>query len=374
MPQASAAEWMISMRVTYFIGSTTGGGAERVICELATYMSENGHYSEILTVTETERSYDIGNKVVRSTIDTKHKISCNRIRLIVKMIKLFLFILRNRTDMYVVFLPDTIKAFMIFRKLVRVPVIVSERNNPESYSEELQLEMRRAFAKAEGAVFQTENAKNFYYENCDESICNAVVIPNAIAGKLPTPYIGERKEIIVSVGRFKEQKNFTLLIKAFADVHKEFPTYRLMIYGEGELLDSYIRLCKELHIESAVIFPGFVNNVAEKIKDSEMFVLSSDYEGMPNALIEAMAIGLPCISTDCRGGGARYLIEHERNGLLVEVNNQEALKEAMLKLINNKEISKKLAYRALEINDILSKQRIYALWEKYLCSYNEIYK
>lgn len=357
------------MRVTYFIGSTTGGGAERVICDLATYMSEQGHYSEILTVTETEHSYPIGDKVVCSTIDTKRKISNSIIRIIAKMLKLLWFVLKNKTDMYVVFLPETIKALMIFKKFIKVPVIVSERNNPESYSEELQLQMINAFKQADGVVFQTENAKNFYEAyNCVNK--NAVVIPNAIAGKLPLPYDGDSKKKIVSVGRFNEQKNFPLLLKAFAEVYKKHPDYKLVIYGEGELYESYVQLCENLNIREAVLFPGFVDDVAEKIKDAMMFVLPSDYEGMPNALIEAMAIGLPCISTDCRGGGPKFLIEHGNNGLLVGVNNDIDMTNAMLFLIENKGVAKTLAQNAIEIKENLSRKKIYALWEEYLNSFN----
>lgn len=353
------------MRVTYFIGSTTGGGAEHVMCELATYMSEHGHESTILTVTETEHSYPIGTRVHKATIDIKHRIPFAKSRLIIKMFKLFIFILKNKTDMYVVFLPETIKALMLFRPLIKVPIVVSERNNPSSYTEKTKKSMVSEFNKADGVVYQTENAKRFYAEN-NSGQKNVIIIPNAITGKLPEVYTGKRTNKIVSVGRFKEQKNFPLLIQAYAKVLSSFPDLQLVIYGEGELKKQYIKLCEVLNISDKVSFPGFVDNVTEKIKDASLFVLSSDYEGMPNALIEAMAVGLPCISTDCDGGGARFLIDSGKNGILVPVRNPDALAEGICSVISDNVYASKIGSEARKIRDKLSEENIYSVWMKYL--------
>lgn len=353
------------MKVTYFIGSTTGGGAEHVICELATYMSEHGHQSEILTVTETDRSYYVGDKVIRSTIDTRFRIPFAKVRLGVKMVRLFLHIMKNDTDLYVVFLPETIKALMLFKKFIKVPVVVSERSNPESYSLKTQERMIKEFRKAEGAVFQTESAKAFYM-NHGQLTGKTITIPNAITGDLPVVYEGQRLKEIVSVGRFKEEKNFPLLIKAFAQVRDKFPDYKLVIYGEGELKSSYIKLCNELNIMDSVIFPGFVDNIPEKIKKASVFVSSSDYEGMSNALIEALAMGIPCVATDCGGGSARFLIDQNVNGILSPVGDVTQLATSIIRVLEDENFARKLGLEAQKAREYLSKNSVYSKWKNYL--------
>lgn len=353
------------MKITFFVGSTTGGGAEHVICELASYLVEQGHAATILTVTNTKRSYLTNVKVKINTLDLEKKIKTNFVRVMIKMLKLCIFILKNKTDIYVVFLPDTIKALMLFRHIIKVPIVVSERNNPNSYTKKIQRQMIRAFSKADGTVFQTIDAFNYYSKNI-ALLQNSVIIPNAIIGNLTEPYFNEREKVIVSVGRFNEQKNFSLLIEAFTLVRCIYPEYKLIIYGEGDLLKEYQNICKINNIEESVFFPGFVDDIKEKIKKATVFVLSSNYEGMPNALIEAMSMGMPCVATDCDGGGARFLIENGINGILVEKNNLNALKSGIISVIQNPDKAKAMGVKALEVRQKLNQEKIYSDWLKYL--------
>ena len=361
------------MNITFFIGSTTGGGAEHVICELATYMSEHGHRTTILTVTQTLHSYSIGKDVEVATLDLKGVVKLPKFRTIAKMCKLFRYVRCSKTDLYVVFLPDTIRALMFFRRWIHKPVLISERNAPTSYSDKLQEQMINAFRQADGCVFQTEDAFSFYAKAIP-NLRQATVIPNAITGKVTEPYTGRREKKIVSVGRFNEQKNFPLLIKSFAKIRKANPEYKLYIYGMGNLLGEYTELCKNLGIEEAVCFPGFVSDVTDRIKDASAFVLSSDYEGMPNALIEAMSLGLPCVSTDCDGGGARFLIQSGENGYLVEKGNVDALSDGILKILNNPKDAERIGRNAQKIAEKLSKENVYSAWKKQIESVAEQYE
>lgn len=162
------------------------------------------------------------------------------------------------------------------------------------------------------------------------------IIPNAINKEFITAeYSGPRNKQIVSSGRLTEQKNHALLIKAFAGITAKYPAYKLVIYGDGPLRKDLELLASNLGIADKVSFPGYTTEIRKKIERSSLFVLSSDFEGMPNALMEAMALGVPCISTDCKGGGARFLIKNGTNGLLTPIGDVEALQTAMEKILSD---------------------------------------
>ena len=162
------------------------------------------------------------------------------------------------------------------------------------------------------------------------------------------------------------RNSHVFLIKAFADVSKNFPDYKLVIYGDGSRKDEYIKLAESLGVAEKVSFPGYVTDIGGKIADASLFVLSSDYEGMPNALMEAMALGLPCISTDCPCGGPRFLIKDGVNGLLVPVGDREALGEAMRKILDSPFFALSCASNAQDICKTLAPDKIYGEWEKYI--------
>lgn len=153
------------------------------------------------------------------------------------------------------------------------------------------------------------------------------------ATRIPEPYIGKRKKIFAAVGRLEPQKNFPMLIRAFSEFHKEEKDYQLIIYGEGKERTNLEKFIKQLNLEDAVFLPGRNKDVLNAINDSAAFILSSDYEGMPNALIEAICMGMPVISTDCPSGGPRELIHNGENGLLIDVNSVEDMKKAMKKIV-----------------------------------------
>jgi glycosyltransferase involved in cell wall biosynthesis len=178
--------------------------------------------------------------------------------------------------------------------------------------------------------------------------------------------VGEREKVIIGAGRLNSQKNFPLLISSFAQIAKDFPGYKLRIYGKGALLESLQSLAKEKGVGDRVEFPGYVPNMPEVLEKASMFVLSSDFEGMPNALMEAMASGLPCISTDCGGGGARFLIEDGENGLLVPQKDEVAMAEAMRKILSDDAFANKIAENARKLQENLAPEKIYGEWEKFI--------
>ena len=181
-----------------------------------------------------------------------------------------------------------------------------------------------------------------------------------------TQYTGEREKIIVTTGRLNKHKNHSLLICAFKRIVAFFPDYRIIIYGEGpERLNDEI-LIRKLGLQEYVLLPGTTNNVPEKIYKASLYVLTSDFEGMPNSLMEAMALGLPCISTDCPCGGPRELIVSGKNGMLVPVGDEDALANAMKKLLNDERYAIELGKNAMKIREELSMDIICRKWYEYL--------
>lgn len=351
--------------ITFFIGSIGGGGAERVLCELANYLSHSGYHIKILTLTDHKNSYYIDPKIEYCSLDKNIKKHSRLLRIIVKIFRLYNFLKDNKTNVYVVFLPETISLITLMRMCITCPVIISERNDPSSYNKITQKLLIYAAKKNEGIVFQTESARNFYETKADVKI-DCCVIPNAVKKDFLDPYEGPRNNIIVSVGRFNEQKNFQLLIKAFSIVTKELPEYKLVIYGTGPTQSKCIELAEKLRISDKIVFAGFTNNIKEKIRKSALFVLPSDYEGIPNALMEAMALGIPCVATDCRGGGAKLLIGNNKNGIIVSPNSPGEMATAMQDVLTNKTLSRQLSQNGAIYMKEFHPNVIYKMWGKYI--------
>ena len=185
-------------------------------------------------------------------------------------------------------------------------------------------------------------------------------------------YKEKRQNIIVSVGRLVEQKNHKFLINTFAKISKKYPDYKLIIYGEGILREELTDLIEKLNLKDKVILYGNASDIEEKIYDVKMFILPSIWEGMPNALMEAMALGLPCIATNCPSGGPEFLIQNDVNGKLIQCDNDKELEEAITKIIEDEEYAKKIGENARKIVERLNPNEINNQWENYIESiYNK---
>lgn len=352
------------MKVLFFIGSLTGGGAERVVCNLASYLSLHGHQVEILTVTKLKDHYTLDDGVKVVSLDDNLKSHNKFYSKVEKILNLIFAIKKLNNDVNVVFLPKTIMLFMLFKKFISSPIVLSERNNPESYGKLMQLVMRFCFNKADKCVFQTKEAMMYYmHKGVSENKC--VVIPNAVEID-DTEEKAKLDYTIVAAGRFTEQKNFFLLLKAFKKIHIKYQEYKLIIYGDGPLREKYEEFLRVSNLEDCVKLPGYIGNLHQKIKNANMFVLSSDYEGIPNVLMEAMALGIPCIATDCPCGGPKMLIKNGYNGILINVKAEDMLVAAIQKYIEDASFAEKCAEKAKLVKDKFSPQKIYKQWEDVL--------
>lgn len=353
------------MRITIFLNALSGGGAERVACNLANFLAGRGHQVELMTMAEKAPAERLAESIVRTPLLRAEERGPAPIRNAKRVFRLIRRMRRRQADVYVVLLPVTTLLMLFLARLAGAPIIASERRDPASYPPLMQKALRRYAARASGYVFQTEEARRWYAPFLKGA--ESRVIPNAInPAFLRERYAGEREKTIVAVGRLTGQKNFPLLLRAFAQIAPAYPEHRLVIYGQGEGLESLQALSAALGIEVRVTFAGFVTDMPQRLERAGLFVLSSDYEGMPNALMEAMALGLPCVSTDCGGGGARFLIRDGENGLLTPVGDQGALAEAMRRLLADEALAARLGAEARRIRQALAPERIYGQWEAFL--------
>lgn len=345
------------MKIVIIIGSAGLGGLERVSLSLMKWLNaQRGCHATIVALSKTKNNrYNIED-------DTFVELEgSNTVKMLRKYIK-------HEG-------PDIVLTMSVPLCLYTVPAllglgvkhVISERNDPAHFAGKTitKLLARTLMRIADGYVFQTSQAQQFYGGSIAKKsviIHNPLLkIPNEI---LETKYEERRKEI-VTVGRLNKQKNQQLLIEAFASLNKDISDYTLIIYGEGPERDNLQKIIDEKELQQRVFLPGSTNDILCKIKDATMFVLSSDFEGMPNALMEAMSLGIPCISTDCPCGGPRELIRLEENGILVPVNDKDALVCAMKKLLENVELREKIGNNALMINNTHSSERICSQWLEY---------
>lgn len=355
------------MKLTLFIDSLYGGGAERVTCNLASYLVQHGHQVEILTMSETEKTYELDKRVSTTTLLPLEERRGKTWNTIIRFPRLWRYLKTEKRDAYVVMLPKTTIMLLAFGKLTKAKIIAAERVDPAAYPDRIAKLLKKYAAKADGWVFQTDDAKKWYGDSIRN--CQSIVIPNAINPVFIRPrYIGEKRKVIAGAGRLDSQKNFGLLIRAFSQIASDYPEYNLTIYGKGDKEIELKQLAASLGLQDRVLFPGNIQNIADEMEKNTMFVLSSDFEGMPNALMEAMALGLPCVSTDCPCGGPRYLIQDGVNGLLVPVGNVDKMAAAMREMLASSPKSGSLGEKARKITEKLEPNRIYGQWEQFICS------
>lgn len=343
-------------RYIFFIGTLKNGGAERVVSILASCMAERGENVEILTYYDRPVAYEMHPNV---SIKIVEKMNCNTSKL-----KNLLWIrkyFKQNAKIVISFLAPFNILALTANLGTGVPIIVADRNDPTKVPANIVVRKVRDFLYrfADGVVVQTEKNKEYFckqIQNKCKVIYNPVDLKEYAGIALKTP----KEKKIVTAGRLMPQKNQKMMIRAFANVLKIHPEYKLVIYGDGPSRNELENLVGELNIKGSVRFPGNVSDLHERMKDAEFFVLSSYYEGMPNALIEAMCMGLPSIST--KVSGATDLIEDHTNGLLVENNQQEELEKAMFEMIENKELVSKIGENSVKLNEKLKLSKIIEMW------------
>mgnify|MGYP002479589515 CR=1 FL=1 len=344
-------------RIVFLIGGMGKGGAERVISILANHYAKKGWEVDILMLLNNCCEYELNKNIKITSLCKEGK---SRIRQLPKWISnIRKYVIENKPDRIVSFVARINIITILSCIGLKQHIIVSERNDPASDGRSIivRIATRLLYPLAHCVVFQTRWAQSCFSKKIQKK---SVIIPNPIQVTLQTSK--EKKKKIVAVGRLVEQKNHAMLIRAFKRVHYVHPEYKLYIYGEGDLRDALTKLIQELSLSEAVFLPGKVDNIHEEIADAEMFVLASNYEGLSNALLEAMMIGLPCISTKC--AGSNEVINNNHNGILVNLGSEEELVKAICALINDRELAYKLSQNGKKIVESMSADNVIPKWEQ----------
>lgn len=352
------------MKILFYINAIHDGGAERVMVNLAKYFSETGYETILVTSFRDTWEYKIEGNVKRLTLE-ENEIKQGKIkRNFSRIVKLRDILKKERPDVAVSFMAEPNFRLLVASLGLNVKTIVSVRNDPnKEYAGKIgKLVGKWILPIADGCVFQTKEAQEWFPERLQRK---STIIFNAVKAEF---FYIERKPLageIITCGRLEAQKNHKLLIDAFAEVVKEYPYAKLKIYGEGSLREVLQEQINKLGLQEKAFLMGATNDVAKALQTADLFVLSSDYEGMPNALMEAMAAGVPCISTDCPCGGPRSLIENKINGYIISLNDKNELKNSIIDYMKQKkkeDISnktKKLATRFLP-------KKVHEEWLKYI--------
>lgn len=371
-----------SPKIIFHIHNLSRGGAERVVINLSERFARDGYRVLIVTEETAQMEYDVPDGVERivAGVDLGDAAKDGIAGIFFRLQKIRQRKKRLRSVLKKE-MPDLVIAFGKSANYRAVPaakgicpVLVSVRNDPKvDYAGRVNaLFCRRYLDRADGCVFQTKEAQKFFspkLQNKSRIILNPI---NEKYLRIEVPAV--RRKVIVNVGRIAAQKNQALLLRAFADVTKRFPDYELHIYGSDtgdgtkETLD---RITREEKLEEKVFFCGNSDNLEKEIADCALFVLSSDYEGLPNALMEAMAMGMPVIATDCPCGGAAMVIKDGVNGCLVPVGDCASMAAAMKKVLSEPEYAEKIGTQAAKIREIANGDRIYKQWKDYVMELTE---
>lgn len=355
------------MKIMFCLGSLDKGGAERVVCNLANYFVDGGDEVVIIVTKLNGIGYELNKTVKIDVLDSEKtgKVFRN-IKRIRRMRKI---ILEESPDVILGFLQEPIARMLVLKKISkkvkRIPFIVSIRIDPKIAFGTLKRKISLSlYDLADGFVFQTDEMKEWFSKKIQDK---SVVIPNPVNKDfLCKPYDGERKKVVVNVGRLTEQKNQKMLISAFAEFKKTFPDFKLKIYGEGPLREELQKQIDDLGISEDAKLVGVVSNIKDEIYDASMFVLSSNYEGMSNALMEAMALGMPSISTDCPPGGSRFLIRNNEEGILVKVGDIGELANAMCKIAEDKKFARAISVTGHKKMLELNPKNVNDEWKKFI--------
>lgn len=350
------------MKITIFANGVSNGGAEHVACNLANYFVTHGYEVDLLTMSDDEPTYDIERNVKRIVLLSSNERKGFLYNLLKRNGNFKKYIKDSNTDCYIAFF--WIAAIMLnsLRKKLGVPVITSERTNPYSYAWYYKILLKLFAPNADLNVFQTSGQREFYGKRIDDKKC--VVIPNPDSSVLMPKAWEDRKNLIVSAGRLDNAKNYPMLIEAFAKLGSDANGYSLIIYGGGKDREKLERQITELDMQRKIVLAGRKNNIDEYLNEAKIFALTSIFEGMPNALMEAMSMGLACISTDCPTGGPKDLIETGENGLLIPVGSVDELVYSLKKLISDDSYAKKIATNATNVRKKYSPEIIFDKWDE----------
>lgn len=352
-------------KLAFIIPSLNAGGAERVVSTLSNQLI-NTFDVVIIVLYNCTPFYPLDKKIeVQFCKEYNNTLSFTKsIRNHFDLIKKCRNYIKDANADIVLGFTITVNIYSVLAsKKLKLPCIISERIHPDydNVNGFWNIMRKRIYPKADTLVVQTQEIKNYFLPYTNEK--KVVIINNPLSEELVAQkdiHISKVNHIIC-VGRLDSQKNQELLIRAFSNIEKS--DWKLILIGDGELRPDYEKLIEDLNIEDSVELVGNVQNVSQHYNTAKIFVLPSNFEGFPNALIEAMYYGLACIATNCPSGPSEIIKDNE-NGFLIPVNDQKELEEKLQLLVNNYDLQKQFSKIAADCTTIFEASYIADKWKE----------
>ena len=343
--------------------SMGGGGTERVISVLANYYASIGKTVTILMIADNRIEYKLDDRIeVKAIARATGGNLKSRVERIINLRRN----IKEQNGAGVIAMGTVTAMFTLLATLgLSNNVVISERNDPNRLNHKpirrtVKLLRNILYLRAKAIVLQTEDVKECF-PKC--LVKKSVVIPNPLPRDLPCiDESTDREKTIITAGRLTEQKNQKLLIRAFGRIVPKYPEYILKIFGRGEMEKELSDMIRECRLEGKVYLKGFSDNLYCELAKGGIYVSTSNWEGISNSLAEALAMGIPTIATDCPMGGSRMLISNGHNGILIPVEDEDALVCAIENYISDISFRHKVSMKAIELREALSEGRIAGKW------------
>lgn len=355
------------MKIIFLIPDNVAGGAERVMTSIANELAIIGHDIYLINFSGTNDFYSLNNMV--------HNIGLNINDAGKRGVRKYILFPKYYNALYSCLInikPDAVISFIFMTNIVgvicchqlKIKIFISERNDPNRYTWLQSKFMKLFYPMADGFVCQSDIVKTIVEKRY--GIRNCIVIPNPLTREQVNIPATIKKNIIIAVGRLIPQKNFAMLIAAFSELEEIKNNYRLIIYGDGPLRTELERQITDLRLRDKVFLPGIKKDAIKIHNDATLFILSSDFEGYPNVLVEAMANGIPSIASDVPSGTVRELIKDGENGFIFPIRDKEKLKEKIRYSLSDKCDLKAIGNAAVEVYSRNKVSKIAIAWLNYI--------
>lgn len=365
------------MRIGFVIFSLQGGGAERVAATLVNEWARRGEQITLLTIDSHDTDfYPIDERVQRVALGLNipsknwRDSVANNVR---RVSLLRTFARSSKFDVIISFGDKTNVLLLLATRGLNIPVIVAEHIDPRVWfiGASADCLRRLLYPRASAVIVLTAGIGQWARQIVGTEA--VTVIPNPVGEQClhrSQSIIKDKQHFVVAMGRMDFQKGFDLLLRAFALCVERYPDWTLRLVGQGAEQQRLWNLSDQLGIKHAVRFEPVTKEPEKVFRESDLFVLSSRFEGFPMVLLEAMACGLPVVSFDCMSG-PREMIRHDVDGLLVPPEDVDALAKAMAGLMGDERERRRLAERAVEVTDRFGLPRVMAMWSEVLTAVSQ---
>lgn len=341
------------MKIIFVTSTLHAGGSERVIALLANAFANKGYVVDILCLNKHIQFYELHKDV--NAIHVEDYVGKSIWR---KVLWLRRFVKQERPDIVIAFMLEVFCLTLFALIGVRVPVISSERIDPHFFGRAKGFLRWLLLRRTTHLVVQTEQIKGFYSEKLQQ---RTTIIPNPVSDKVFDIQPVKKEKRLIAVGRLAYQKNYPMMFRCFKMLLNNFPDYTLYVYGDGPQKLEIEQYIKSEGLERQVILAGKTEEIVTELNRSTAFVMTSDYEGLSNAMLEALCVGLPIVTTDV--SGAKDLIENGINGYVTPVHDETAFVTALTKLLSDPQLMKVMSLNNRKKADVYRTEKIVELWE-----------